>query len=113
MEDVAATQRFVLLKPCSFKKAVDPCANHIASKIEKITNILQSRQYNISSTPTRDLSIEVIDNLDNYNLTIQNGLHIFRPTAGVLSDFENFLQKVEDIAGRKAGVVKVIVPKEL
>lgn len=97
----------------SCDSAVDSCANHIACKIEKITNILQSRRYNISSTPTKDFMIGKDDGLEDYNLTIQDGLHIFRPTADVLNNFENFLQKAEDIAGREMGVVKVVLPKEL
>lgn len=47
------------------------------------------------------------------NLTIEDGLHVFRPTANVIHDFEKFLLKVEDIAGRETGVVKVILPEEL
>lgn len=90
-----------------------PCANRNACEVEKITNILQSRHYNTSSTGEVDLMIEINDDRNDFNWTIQDGLHIFRPTADVLSNFENFLQKVEDIAGRETGVVKVIVPKEL
>ncbi len=53
------------------------------------------------------------EELKNYNMTVEDGLHIFSPTADVLHDFDNFLIKVEDIAGRERGVVKVILPKEL
>lgn len=93
--------------------AIDSCANLIVSEVEKITEILQSRHYNIASTLTEDFMIGINDDLKGYNLTIQDGLHVFRPTAEVMNDFENFLQRAEDIAGRETGVVKVILPKEL
>ena len=89
------------------------CANLVVPELEKITTILQSRHYNILSPPTEDCIVGKNDDLDDYGLTIQDGLHIFRPTADVLNDFENFLQRAEDIAGRETGVVKVIVPREL
>lgn len=98
---------------CSRDGALNFCADFIVPKLEKITKILQSRHYNILSPPTEDCIVRKNDDLDDYGLTIQDGLHIFRPTADELNDFENFLQRVEDIAGRETGVVKVIVPKEL
>lgn len=57
--------------------------------------------------------IGINDGLEDFHMSIQDGLHIFRPTADVLNDFEKFLHKVEDIAGQETGVVKVIIPKEL
>ena len=41
---------------------------------------------------------------------VKNDLHIFSPTVAAFSDFGRFLRDVEEIAGRKTGVVKVVVP---
>lgn len=41
---------------------------------------------------------------------VEQGLHIFTPTRAEFSDFERFLEDVEEVAGRETGVVKVIVP---
>ena len=43
---------------------------------------------------------------------VEGGLHIFTPTAAAFRDFARFLKGVEEVAGRKRGVVKVIVPSE-
>ncbi len=43
---------------------------------------------------------------------MEQGVHVFTPTAAVFLDFGRFLRDVEEIAGRKMGVVKVIVPSE-
>ena len=43
---------------------------------------------------------------------VVEGLHIFTPTAADFMHFEQFLEAVEEVAGRKMGVVKVIVPSE-
>ena len=56
---------------------------------------------------------DIEDEGEDLDMTIQDGLHIFRPTAEVLNDFEKFLLRVEDIVGRETGVVKVIIPEEL
>ena len=40
------------------------------------------------------------------------GLYVFTPTANAFFDFGRFLKDVEEIAGRKMGVVKVIIPSE-
>lgn len=53
------------------------------------------------------------DDLDGFNMSVKDGVQTFTPTAAVLSNFEDFLQKVENISGREVGVVKVILPKEL
>jgi hypothetical protein len=80
---------------------------------ENITQILQSHHYSISPDIQNDFTSGMEEELKNYNMTVEGGLHIFSPTADVLHDFDNFLLKVEDIAGRERGVVKVILPKEL
>ena len=49
---------------------------------------------------------------DDYNLSMDQGLHIFSPTKSVFEDFPSFLEVVEEVAGREHGVVKVVVPKE-
>ncbi len=49
---------------------------------------------------------------DDFNLSMENGLYVFSPTATVFKEFATFLGVVEEIAGREQGVVKVIVPKE-
>ena len=41
------------------------------------------------------------------------GLYVFTPTLDNFSNFGAFLKDVEEIAGRKMGVVKVIVPSKL
>lgn len=43
---------------------------------------------------------------------MDNGLFVFSPTAVEFTNFTNFLQEAEEIAGREHGVVKVIVPTE-
>lgn len=43
---------------------------------------------------------------------MERGLYVFAPTLADYSDFGTFLKVVEEIAGRKMGVVKVIVPSE-
>ena len=43
---------------------------------------------------------------------MEEGLYVFTPTAAAFSDFCRFLKDVEEIAGRKMGVVKIIVPSE-
>lgn len=88
-------------------------AEYFAVEIEKITNILWARHYSISSGLAEDCMMEIEDDREDLDMTIQDGLYTFRPTADMLNDFEKFLLKVEDIAGRETGVVKVIVPKEL
>ena len=45
-------------------------------------------------------------------LSMERGLYVFTPTAADLLDFGHFLKDVEEIAGRKMGVVKVVVPSE-
>ena len=83
------------------------------SGLEKITRILRSRHYSLSSDPEDELMMDIGNDLEELTMTVQDGLHIFRPTADMLQDFGKFLVKVEEIAGRETGVVKVIVPKEL
>ena len=46
-----------------------------------------------------------------YNITKDAGVDVFSPTKEVFEDFTNFLAVVEEISGRKTGVVKVIVPE--
>ena len=41
---------------------------------------------------------------------VENDLHIFSPTMAAFSDFGRSLRDKEEIAGRKTGVVKVVVP---
>ena len=43
---------------------------------------------------------------------MEQGLRIFTPTATAFSDFTRFLRGVEDVAGRKVGVVKVVIPSQ-
>ncbi len=46
-----------------------------------------------------------------YNLSMEDGLYVFSPTEAIFQDFTQFLEGVENIAGRVKGVVKVVVPK--
>jgi len=41
---------------------------------------------------------------------MKSGIHVFEPTCAEFNDFVTFLKVVEEIAGREAGVVKVVVP---
>lgn len=41
---------------------------------------------------------------------MEKGLYVFTPTATAFFNFPRFLKDVEEIAGRKMGVVKVIIP---
>lgn len=43
---------------------------------------------------------------------MEEGLYVFTPTVAAFSDFGHFLKDVVEIAGRKMGVVKVVVPSE-
>lgn len=47
---------------------------------------------------------------DGFNLSMQDDLYVFAPTAARLWNFPEFIAKVEDIIGRKRGFVKVILP---
>ena len=87
--------------------------NLVGSESDKIIKMLESRHDDISSLLTKNLPQGINDDMKDYNLTIQEGLHVFRPSVGVLNDFERFLLRAEYIAGRTTGVVKVILPKEL
>lgn len=49
---------------------------------------------------------------DGFNLCEEEGVYVFSPTAAALSNFETFLEKAEEVAGRRRGVVKVILPRE-
>ncbi|KAI9790414.1 MAG: hypothetical protein M1835_000989 [Candelina submexicana] len=49
---------------------------------------------------------------EGYNVSRENGLYVFAPTLKVYRDFSRFLARVEEIAGREYGVVKIIVPKD-
>ncbi|KAI9707331.1 MAG: hypothetical protein M1836_000291 [Candelina mexicana] len=61
-----------------------------------------------SSDPVRKL----LENIpEGYNVSRENGLYVFTPTLKVYRDFSRFLARVEEIAGREYGVVKIIVPK--
>ncbi len=46
-----------------------------------------------------------------YNLSMEGGLYVFAPTEAIFHDFTQFLEVVENIAGRVKGVVKVVIPK--
>lgn len=48
-----------------------------------------------------------------FDFEVIDGVYVFQPTVASFVKFENFLETVEEIAGRKMGVVKVVVPKEL
>ena len=41
---------------------------------------------------------------------MDDGLHVFSPTTDAFLDFGRFLKAVEEVAGRKMGVVKVVIP---
>ena len=61
--------------------------------------------------PAHHVTAEVSEDLKG-GLRVENDLHIFSPTMAAFSDFGRFLGNVEEIAGRKTGVVKVVVPAE-
>lgn len=95
------------------EETANSCTNLVGSESEKITKMLESRHDVISSLLTKPSSQGINDDMKDYNMTIQEGLHVFRPSVGVLNDFESFLLRAEHMAGRGTGVVKVILPKEL
>lgn len=47
---------------------------------------------------------------DGFNISMQDDLYVFAPTAATLWNFQKFIAKVEDIIGRKKGFVKIILP---
>ncbi|MCJ1466551.1 hypothetical protein MMC07_005171 [Pseudocyphellaria aurata] len=49
----------------------------------------------------------------NFNMSIQDGLFVFAPTAGELWNFQSFINKVEDIIGRKRGFAKIVIPNTM
>lgn len=61
--------------------------------------------------PTLHVTAEVSEDFEG-EFRVENGLHVFSPTTAAFSDFGRFLREVEKIAGRKTGVVKVVVPAE-
>ena len=61
--------------------------------------------------PAHHAITEVSEDFDG-EFRVENDLHIFSPTMAAFSDFGRFLRNVEEIAGRKTGVVKVVVPAE-
>lgn len=83
--------------------------------------LIQTPRYSYGSTvhdgdfEMTDASIAnfAADDLDGLNVSLKDGVHTFTPTAAVLGNFEDFLQRVENISGREVGVVKVILPREL
>ena len=61
--------------------------------------------------PTLHVTAEVSEDFEG-EFRVENGLHVFSPTMAAFSDFYRFLREVEETAGRKTGVVKVVVPAE-
>lgn len=47
---------------------------------------------------------------DSLNVSMEDNLFVFAPTAAELWNFPNFIAKVEGIIGRKKGFVKIILP---
>lgn len=56
---------------------------------------------------------QATDTPNTLDFEVIDGVYVFRPTVASFMNFENFLERVEEIAGRKMGVVKVVVPQEL
>ena len=90
---------------------------------ERICELLESPRYNPHPSrleleaqgrqkPAYHVTAEVSQSLRGA-FHMDGGLYVFTPTSANFSDFGNFLKDVEEIAGRKMGVVKVIVPSEL
>lgn len=48
-----------------------------------------------------------------FDFEVIDDVYVFKPTVLNIVDFEDFLSKVEETAGRKTGVVKVIIPQDL
>ena len=84
---------------------------------EQVNALLETPRYAVS--PVRTLSNQaeqpayqpLIDIPDGYNFHMDNGTVTFAPTLEVFRDFGPFLSVVEEIAGRKNGCVKIIVPE--
>ena len=88
-------------------------------RIAQITKLLEKPFYSSSAKTRRPKALPITpaspleSNVpEDFNLTMDKGLHVFSPTSSVFHDFPNFLKVVEEIAGREHGVVKVIMPKD-
>ena len=89
---------------------------------ERIRELLESPRYNphpsqheldaqARQKPAYHVTAEVSQSLRGA-FHMDGGLYVFTPTSANFADFGAFLKDVEEIAGRKMGVVKVIVPSE-
>ena len=78
---------------------------------ERINGFINSPRYNPNPSQ-REMGDQGLEGLDDFegDFHVEDGLHIFSPTMAAFSDFGRFLRDVEEIAGRKTGVVKVVVP---
>ncbi|KAI9724726.1 MAG: hypothetical protein M1812_000001 [Candelaria pacifica] len=98
---------------------VDTLYKDWVTKKERILQLIASPGYSsLSAASTHasassDYTRKLLETIpDGYNVSRENGLYVFSPTLKVYQDFPRFLAKVEEIAGREHGVVKIIVPKE-
>ena len=89
---------------------------------ERINDLVISARYNPRPSqqeigaqgrkkPAYHVTAEVPERLEGA-FHMEKGLYVFTPAAAAFYDFGRFLKDVEEIAGRKMGVVKVIVPPE-
>ena len=89
---------------------------------ERICELLESPRYNPHlprhemdaegrKKPAYHVTAEVSQSLRGA-FHMEGGLYVFTPTLANYSDFGTFLKDIEEVAGRKMGVVKVIVPSE-
>lgn len=84
--------------------------------LEHILELLASPGYAVTPSSTTELESTLpadyppINAPLGYNLSVEQGLYVFSPTAGIFREFSKFLECVENIAGRVKGVVKVVVP---
>ena len=105
---------------------VEPNVGPVSSKLSDPSNLsemsdMKERSEKIDGSEF--LSSHFLINLDDkdqatvtpkaFDFEVIDGVYVFRPTVASFVSFENFLETVEEIAGRKMGVVKVVVPKEL
>ena len=88
-------------------------------RTERIGELLKSRGYNPHPSqqdmgterrkkPAYHITAEVAGNFQGV-FHVEEGLYVFNPLAAAFLDFRRFLKDVEEIAGRKMGVVKIIV----
>ena len=89
---------------------------------ERVTALLNAKRYSTKPACTASGAASLaqqpayqalVDLPPNYNFAMDAGVYVFSPTKEIFDDFASFVEVIEAVAGRKHGVVKVIVPEEV